>query len=90
MLAMFGLFGALMAGLAADALLSGRSADEEDPDEPPPDDEGSLADGNLLDDLTVETGVPVSDDLCRTRSMIRSRWMAGTRLTCCRAPGAMT
>jgi Ca2+-binding RTX toxin-like protein len=61
LLAMLSLFGALMAGVAADALLTGRPENDADPDDLPEESEDSLADGNLLDD--IETGVPVSDDI---------------------------
>jgi Ca2+-binding RTX toxin-like protein len=59
---MLGLFGAMMAGLAADAILSNRDEEEEDWDPPADDVEDSGANGNLLDQISVEHGVPVSDD----------------------------
>ena len=67
MLALLGLFGVMMAGLAADALVSHRSEDPEEDGEdtlPPPEHEDELTDrGNLLDDLDDDETVPTSDDV---------------------------
>lgn len=66
MLALFGIFGVLMAGIAADAVLSNRSdaPDEEDETNDLPDDEQeTLQDGNLLDDLWNDPTIPTSNDL---------------------------
>lgn len=73
---MLGLFGVMMAGLAADALIGHRSDDEEVEDLPPEEDEGSLADGNLLDDIAGDPTIPTSDDLPDT--MDRSVTVHGT------------
>ena len=65
MFALFGLFGVMMAGLAADALMSQRSegAEEDGDTIPPPEDEDDLFDrGNLLDDLGNDPTIPTSDD----------------------------
>lgn len=63
MLTLFGLIGVLMAGAAADAILSpvGEAADEDN--DTPPEDETSLRDGNLVDDSSSQDGVAQSDDL---------------------------
>jgi Ca2+-binding RTX toxin-like protein len=67
LLALLGLFGVMMAGLAADALVTHRSEDaEEDEDAtlPPPEAEDELIDrGNLLDDLDEDETIPTSDDI---------------------------
>lgn len=66
MLALFGLFGVMMAGLAADALMSHRSENaEEDGDaNAQPEEEEDLIDrGNLLNDLDNDPTIPTSNDL---------------------------
>jgi len=68
MFTLFGLIGILMAGAAADAILSLQgAADTDEGDEPPSDDAASLSDGNLLDDLADEPvdqgGIALSNDL---------------------------
>ena len=62
MLALLGVFGVMMAGLAADALLSNRPAEEE-PDDPVLDEEEVPSEGNLLDDFEADQTIPTSDDL---------------------------
>ena len=64
MLAMLGLFGALMAGIAADSLLFSRQAGQEDQDDSDiaPEDDQDVDSGDLLDNTATEPGVPVSDD----------------------------
>jgi Ca2+-binding RTX toxin-like protein len=61
---MLGLFGVMMAGLAADAVFSFRDDDNDEAEPPAPDDgEPSLDDGDLLDDLSGDPTIPTSDDL---------------------------
>lgn len=60
--ALLGVFGVMMAGLAADALLSSRP-EEEEPDDPVPDEEEVPSEGNLLDDFEADPTIPTSDDL---------------------------
>jgi Ca2+-binding RTX toxin-like protein len=71
LLALVGLFGVMMAGLAADALVSHRSEDMdggEDEANPTPDAEEDLVDhGNLLDDVDEDGTVPTSDDIPEAR-----------------------
>lgn len=62
MLALLGVFGVMMAGLAADALLSSRP-EEEEPDDPLPDEDEAPSEGNLLDDFGDDPTIPTSDDL---------------------------
>lgn len=63
MLAIVGLFGVMMAGLVADALISHGNDEPADPADLPEDDEPSLADGNLLDDVFADPTIPTSDDI---------------------------
>ena len=51
MLAILGLFGVLMAGLAADAVISSSGDEADDSEDSPPEDAGAISDGDLLDDL---------------------------------------
>ncbi len=71
MLALLGLFGVMMAGLAADALVTHKSedaADDGDEANPVPDAEEDLVDhGNLLDDPDDDTTIPTSDDIPDSR-----------------------
>ena len=60
MLAILGLFGVVMAGLAADALISGQGDEADDSQDVPPEDDGPVSDGNLLDDLDVPRAVAVA------------------------------
>ncbi|MDP3197353.1 calcium-binding protein [Tabrizicola sp.] len=62
MFALLGVFGVLMAGLAADALFSGRP-DEQEAEDPYPDEDEAQPEGNLLDDLVGDPTIPTSDDL---------------------------
>ncbi|MGL4279593.1 MAG: calcium-binding protein, partial [Albidovulum sp.] len=66
MLALLGLFGVMMAGLAADALVTHRSEgaeDAEDDADLPPEAEDDLADrGDLLDEIGNDPTIPTSDD----------------------------
>ena len=64
LLAMLGLFGALMAGVAADALMFSRQDDPDDRDDfdIPPDSDEPQGDGDLLVDVVIDPGAPVSDD----------------------------
>lgn len=65
MFTLFGLIGMLMAGAAADAIMSPQSGVEDDGDDMPPEDDASLSDGNLLDNLGEEPnqdGIALSDD----------------------------
>ena len=64
MLALLGVFGVMMAGLAADALLSSRSGEEEPSDDVlAEDDQSDLGDGDLLDGIGGDTTIPTSDDI---------------------------
>lgn len=61
-----GLFGVMMAGLAADALMSHRSEtaeDDGDANTPPDEEDDQIDRGNLLDDLDPDPTVPTSNDL---------------------------
>jgi hypothetical protein len=62
LLAMLGLFGVMMAGVAADALFSIHNDARDEGEDLPDDDGDSLADGNLLDDITGDPTIPISDD----------------------------
>lgn len=63
LLAILGLFGVMMAGLAADALISGQGDEADDSQDVPPEGDGSISDGDLLDDLTGDPTIPTSDDI---------------------------
>ena len=66
MLSILGLLGLVMAGVAADAVLSGPDNRDEDDDTPPdPEGEGEGGNGSLLDDIDQNdtADVPLSDDL---------------------------
>lgn len=63
MLALFGVLGVMMAGLAADALLSARTEDEEEPQDLPPEEQETLEGGNLLDSYDADPTIPTSDDI---------------------------
>lgn len=55
MLAILGLFGVMMAGLAADALISGHGDGADEPEDEAPDEDASQSGGDLLDDLTGDS-----------------------------------
>lgn len=61
MLVILGLFGALAAGLAADAFLFSRSGDDPEDADPSPEDAGDG--GDLSDDPPLDEGNPLSDDV---------------------------
>jgi Ca2+-binding RTX toxin-like protein len=64
LLALLGLFGAVMAGLAADAVLFSRKEDDEDEgSDLSADEEEAGHYGDLLSDRESEEGVPLSDDI---------------------------
>ena len=63
MLAILGLFGVLMAGLAADAVISSSGDEADDSEDSPPEDAGAISDGDLLDDLAGDPTIPTSDDI---------------------------
>lgn len=67
MSALLGLFGVLMAGLAADALVSvksdGPDGSDDDADLPPDDPEEQTDHGDLLDEFHGDPTIPTSDDL---------------------------
>ena len=63
MFAILGLFGVMMAGLAAGVLVSGRGDAADESEDMPPEDEGSISDGNLLDELAGDPTIPTSDDI---------------------------
>lgn len=63
MFAILGLFGVMMAGLAADVLVSGRGDAADESEDIPPEDEGPISDGNLLDELAGDPTIPTSDDI---------------------------
>ena len=63
MFAILGFFGVMMAGLVADALMSGHDDQADAPEDDPPEEEGPLADGNLVDDLSGDPTIPTSDDI---------------------------
>lgn len=82
---MLGLFGVMMAGLAADAVFSFRDDDNDEAEPPAPDDgEPSLDDGDLLDDLSGDPPYP-PPMTWTTRSIRRSRLPAPTVWTSFRA-----
>jgi Ca2+-binding RTX toxin-like protein len=65
-LALLSLLGALVAGVAADAVLFARDKDAndgDDGDDVSPEDDAVLEDGNILDDISGDPGVPTSDDV---------------------------
>ncbi len=63
MLAFLGLFGALVAGIAADAMLFSRQEDADEADPPQEDEEEAADNGDLLTEILGEPGLPESDDI---------------------------